>query len=193
MRLRPMTTRRTIMNDAGGREPAAPFAPLIPAETLAAEIDRLAEALSERMEGDWTVVVILLGAIPFAADLMRALSRQGRHPMLDALWLESYGDAKESSGRVAVRADLKRPIAGRGALLLDDVYDTGRTFQFAKAHVLGKGAREAVSCALVRKPGAAPGLDYCGLEAPDRFLVGYGMDVEGRYRGLPYIGDAQDA
>lgn len=156
---------------------------------LQREIDALADRLAPRLAGEWTIVSILLGAAPFTTDLMKALAHRGIHPILDALWLESYRDARESSGRVVVRADLSRSIEGRGALLLDDVFDTGRTLQYAASHLMAKGAREVVSCALTRKPWApADGVDYYAIDAPGRFLVGYGMDVEGRYRGLPFIG-----
>lgn len=169
-------------------EPAA-IAPLIGEADLQAEIARLADRLTPRLEGEWTIVSILIGAAPFTTDLMKALARKGRHPVLDVLWLESYRDARESSGRVVVRADISRPVAGRGVLILDDVYDTGRTLDFARRHMAAKGAREVITCALVRKPGAPEkGLDFHALDAPDRFLVGYGMDEAGCYRGLPYIG-----
>jgi hypoxanthine phosphoribosyltransferase len=154
---------------------------------IAARVSGLAERLAERLTPDWTVIVLLQGAMPFAVDLMRALAAQGVHPQLDCLWLESYRDARESSGRVVVRADISRPLHGRSVLVLDDVFDTGRTIAFAKAHLLAKGAVEAQACCLVRKPGATGALEHCGFDAPDRFLVGYGMDDAGRYRGLPVI------
>ncbi len=165
-----------------------------PAEVIVSEaalqagIDALADRLGPRMQGDWTLVSILIGATPFTTDLMRALARIDVHPVLDVLWLESYRDARESSGRVVVRADLSRPVTGRGVLIVDDVFDTGRTLAFARQHMLAKGAREVITCALAVKPGAPKdGLDFHAVEAPDRFLVGYGMDDAGRFRGLPYI------
>ena len=163
---------------------------ILPEAELAARIDGLADALAQRLSsGDWTVVTILLGAMPFTTDLMKALARRGVHPQLDALWLESYRDARESSGRISVRADLSRPATGRGVLLLDDVFDSGRTLDFARHHVLAKGAREVVTCVFALKPGVeAEGLDHFAVEAPARFLVGYGMDDGGKYRGLPYLG-----
>lgn len=161
-------------------------------ETLMAEIDQLADRLAPRLsEGDWTIVSILIGATPFTTDLMKALARRSCHPILDMLWLESYRDARTSSGRVVVRADLSRSIRGRGILLVDDVFDTGRTLTFAKTHLLSKGAREVLTCALTRKPSAPRGengVDFCAFESPERYLVGYGMDDAGLYRGLPYIG-----
>ena len=70
-------------------------------------------------------MVILLGATPFAADLLRAFSRRGLDIGFDALWLESYHDERISSGRIVVRADVSRPVEGRGILLIDDVFDIG--------------------------------------------------------------------
>lgn len=166
------------------------FPEVLSEDALTARLDTLAAGLAEDMrEGDWTAVAILLGAMPFTTDLMKALARLGLHPTLDALWLESYKDARESSGRVSVRADISRPVAGRNVLLIDDVYDTGRTLAFARTHLLAKGAKKVVTCVLARKPGAAiEGLDHYAFDAPPRFLIGYGMDDAGRFRGLPYIG-----
>lgn len=154
-------------------------------------VDRLADTLAPRLTGDWSAINILIGATPFTSDLMKALARRGIHPVLDALWLESYRDARESSGRVNVRADITRPVTGRGVLLIDDVFDTGRTLAFARNHLLTKGAREVITVALARKPsapGGADNVDFHAFDAPERFLVGYGMDDAGLYRGLPYIG-----
>ena len=158
---------------------------------LMARIDDLAKRLTPSLQGEWTAINILIGATPFTSDLMKALARLDIHPILDALWLESYRDARESSGRVVVRADIAREIKGRGVLIIDDVFDTGRTLEFAKSHLLAKGAREVITCALARKPWAPEGetnVDFHAFDAPGRFLVGYGMDDAGLYRGLPYIG-----
>ncbi len=165
------------------------FDVLLDESTLQGRIRDLAQTLAPRMTGDWTAVSILLGATPFTTDLMRHLSAFDVHPMLDALWLESYRDERTSSGRVVVRADLSRNVSGRGVLLIDDVYDTGRTLAFARKHLLSKGATEVITCVLARKPKApSEGLDAWAYDAPDRFLVGYGMDDAGLYRGLPYLG-----
>ncbi|MEL6693565.1 MAG: phosphoribosyltransferase family protein [Pseudomonadota bacterium] len=158
---------------------------------LMARIDDLAKRLAPSLQGEWTAINILIGATPFTSDLMKALARLDIHPVLDALWLESYRDARESSGRVVVRADIAREVQGRGVLIIDDVFDTGRTLEFAKSHLLAKGAREVITCALARKPWAPEGdsnVDFHAFDAPGRYLVGYGMDDAGLYRGLPYIG-----
>ena len=162
---------------------------LVPEDDLMAAIDDLADRLAPRLTGDWAAVCILVGATLFTSDLLKALARRDIHPMLDSLWLESYRDARESSGRVSVRADLSRPVQGKGVLLIDDVYDTGRTLAYAREHVLAKGAREVVCAALAKKPPAPKdGIEFWALDLPDRFLVGYGMDDRGLYRGLPFIG-----
>ncbi|MBL8551480.1 MAG: hypoxanthine phosphoribosyltransferase [Hyphomonadaceae bacterium] len=155
---------------------------------IAARVDALAETLAAKIDSDWHAVALLQGAMPFAVDLMRALARRGRHPILDCLWLESYRDARESSGRVVVRADISRSVEGRRVLILDDVFDSGRTIAFARAHLAAKGAVETFACAFIRKPSALnEPIDLFGLDAPDDFLVGYGMDEAGRFRGLPHI------
>lgn len=161
---------------------------LLSADEISQRVDVLADRLSAQVNGDWTVVALLQGAIPFAADLMRAFETRGVHPIYDSLWLESYRDARESSGKVVVRADISRPIEGRGVLIVDDVFDSGRTIAFARAHLLAKGASQTLACAFVRKPQAmGEAIDAIGWDAPADFLVGYGMDDAGRYRGLPYI------
>jgi hypoxanthine phosphoribosyltransferase len=161
---------------------------LLTAEEIAARVDKLAEGFAAHVDDGWTVVALLQGAVPFAADLMRAIEKRGRHPIYDSLWLESYRDARESSGKVVVRADISRSIEGRPALIIDDVFDSGRTIAYARAHLMAKGATKTLACAFVRKPQAInEPIDAFAWDAPDVFLVGYGMDEAGRYRGLPYI------
>ncbi|UPT63950.1 MAG: phosphoribosyltransferase [Hyphomonadaceae bacterium JAD_PAG50586_4] len=118
---------------------------------IAARVELLADKLSEVDDG-WTVVALLQGAIPFAADLMRAIEKRGKHPIYDSLWLESYRDERESSGKVVVRADISRSVEGRPALIVDDVFDSGRTIAYARAHLMAKGATRTLACAFVRKP-----------------------------------------
>lgn len=177
------------------RQPSSSqFEMLLAPDDIAERVGALADRLAPRLNvGRWTGVVILLGATPFAADLLRALSQRGVHLGFDALWLESYHDARESSGRIAIRADLSRPVAGRGVLLIDDVFDTGRTLAFARSHLLAQGAREVRTVVFARKPDAVvEGLDDWAYEAPNRFLVGYGMDDAGQWRDLPFVGAVRE-
>ena len=152
-------------------------------------VDGLADEIAPRTSDETVVVCLLTGGLWFAADLMRALARRGRHPIFDAMWLSSYGDAHASSGVVTVRAGLQRPVEGRQVLLLDDVLDSGRSLASAVQTVKSAAAAEALTAVFARKPWPEPRMtpDFIAWEAPDRFLVGYGMDDAGRYRGLPGI------
>src|SRR6185295_17448862 len=149
--------------------------------------ERLAEKMAPRIADDVVAVCLLVGGLWFAADLSRALARHGRHVGFDALWLASYRDERVSSGRCEVRADLQRPLAGRQALIVDDVFDTGLSLSEAYRLVKDAGAAQVLTAVFARKPWPKPRAiepDFVAWEAPARFLVGYGMDAEGRLRGL---------
>ena len=189
---RPNRLRRPPITD---RSVPANVDVLLTADEVQARIERLAEGLVPRLStGSWTGVVVLLGATPFAADLMRAFSRHGLDLGFDAIWLQSYADARESSGRMQVHADVVRPVDGRNILLIDDVFDSGKTIAFARTHFFQKGAKEVLTCVFARKPDAAvEGLDAWAWDAPPRYLVGYGMDDGGTMRGLPFVGAIKSA
>lgn len=164
---------------------------LISEAEVAERVDRLADAIAPRIDDDTVAVCLLSGGIWFAADLTRALARRGRLVRFDALWLASYKDERQSSGRCEVRADLQRPIAGRMALIIDDVFDTGLSLSEAARLVRDSGARQVLTAVFARKPWPTPRAiepDFVGWEAPAKFLVGYGMDAAGRMRGLPFVG-----
>jgi len=164
---------------------------LIPEDEIARRIEALAAQIAPRIDDETVVVCLLTGGIWFAADITRALARQGRTVRFDALWLASYKDERQSSGRCEVRADLQRPIAGRKALVVDDVFDTGLSLSEAARLVKDSGATEVLTAVFARKPWPTPRAmepDFVAWEAPGRFLVGYGLDVAGTMRGLPYIG-----
>lgn len=166
-------------------------APLISEQDVAARIEALAEAMAPRIDDDTVAVCLLIGGLWFAADLMRALARRGRHPLFDALWLSSYADARKTSGRIEVRAPLQWPVAGRQVLLLDDVLDTGLSLEAAVRMLREAGAAEVLTAVFARKPWPTPRAvdpDFVAWEAPARYLVGYGMDDAGRMRGLPGVG-----
>jgi hypoxanthine phosphoribosyltransferase len=164
---------------------------LIGEAEIAQRIEALAAQIAPRIDDETVVVCLLTGGIWFAADITRALARQGRVVRFDALWLASYKDERQSSGRCEVRADLQRPIAGRKALVVDDVFDTGLSLSEAARLVKDSGATEVLTAVFARKPWPTPRAmepDFVAWEAPSRFLVGYGLDVAGKMRGLPYIG-----
>lgn len=160
---------------------------LVSADQIHDRITIMSQEIADRLEEDAIIVGLLQGAFVFMADIVRGLARAGATPRTDFLWLSSYGDAHQSAGRINVLADLQKPIGGHQVLIVDDVYDTGNTIQFAKNYLAAKGAKEVLTCLLARKPLAAdlPPPDYLGFDLPDRFLIGYGLDGGGRGRGIP--------
>jgi hypoxanthine phosphoribosyltransferase len=171
-------------------DPCADVRPVLGAEAIAGHIEALAEAMAPRLASDAVAVCLLLGGLWFAADLTRALARRGHPLAFDALWLSSYGEARESAGACEVRAGLQRPVTGRQVLVLDDVADSGVSLAQAVELIRAAGARDVITAVFARKPwpGRAMEPDFVAWEAPSRFLVGYGMDLAGAARGLPFIG-----
>ena len=164
---------------------------LISEEEVAARVAEVAALIAPRIDDETVMVCLLTGGIWFAADLTRALARLNRHVHFDALWLSSYRDERQSYGRCEVRADLQRPVLGRKALIVDDVFDTGLSLSEAARLVRDAGAAEVMTAVFASKPWPterAIKVDFVAWEAPGRFLVGYGMDVAGTMRGLPYVG-----
>ena len=163
---------------------------LLPEAEVAKRVEALAQAIAPRIDDETVAVCLLTGGLWFCADLMRALARAGRHVRFDALWLASYRDERVSTGRCEVRADLQRPLVGRKALVVDDVFDTGLSLSEAARLVNDAGAGSVLTAVFARKPwptARAMEPDFVAWEAPARYLVGYGMDSAGAYRGLPYI------
>ncbi len=166
------------------------FDVLITEDEVRRRVDDVAAQIAPHVDDETVAVCLLTGGLWFAADLTRALSRLGRNVRFDALWMASYGDEKGSSGRVIIRAPLQRPVENRKVLIIDDVFDTGLSLTEAAKLVREKGATEVLTCVFARKPWPTQRAcepDFVAWEAPARFLVGYGLDYSGGYRGLPSI------
>lgn len=163
-------------------------------EQIANRIDEMAAQMARDLPRDFLLAPVLTGAFIFAADLLRALYRHGADPHVDFVQLSSYGGARSSSGVVTLLKDFSVDIEGRTVLLVDDVLDTGRSLHFGKGMIEDRGAADVKLCVFVKKlTGHADDLkcDYIGFEAhADDFLIGYGMDDDGRKRGLPLLGAA---
>jgi hypoxanthine phosphoribosyltransferase len=169
---------------------AGRFTPLLSEDDIRSRVETMADAIGPRVDDDTVAVCLLTGGLWFASDLTRALARRGKHLAFDALWLASYGDGRESGGRVQVRASLQRPVTGRTVLLVDDVCDSGLSLHEAVKTVAAAGATSTLTAVFARKPwpqARALEPDFVGWEAPARYLVGYGLDAAGRLRGLPGI------
>lgn len=162
---------------------------------VARAVGELAGRLVPRLAPDAVAVCLLTGGLWFSADLTRALAACGRPLAFDALWLSSYGDRTRSSGAVTVLAGLRRPVTGRQVLILDEVLESGLSLEAARRLVLAAGASEVLTAVFALKPATGPHRrppDDFAWAAPDRFLVGYGMDAAGSHRSLPWIGALDD-
>lgn len=164
---------------------------LFSAEVIAERNEALAGEIAARLGRDMVIVAILKGSCLFIADLLRALHRHGVAPEVDFMSLSSYGDGVTSRGTVSVVRDLQMPVQGRPVLIVDDILETGRTLAHAKDLIAARGASSVHTCVLLDKPvprAGALSADFRGFDCPERFVVGYGMDVANRLRELPFIG-----
>jgi hypoxanthine phosphoribosyltransferase len=163
--------------------------PLISAETIAARLPILGQEIADRLPpGVIRVVVVLRGAFVFAADLIRALPRDVH---CDFLAVRSYGPATETSGVVEITHDISTPIDGEHVLLVEDIVDTGLTLRHLLDLLATRHPASVHVCALLNKPSrrrTEVPVDFIGFEIQDRFVVGYGLDHDQRYRNLPYVG-----
>ena len=162
---------------------------LVTADAIAATVARLGARIAADYAGkDPVFVSILKGALPFLADLMR----QVPIPLsLDFLEVSSYGSSTESSGVVRILKDLAHPIKDRHVLVVEDILDTGFTLRYVLEHLEQQKPASVKLCTLLDKPArrVVPiNVDYRGIEIPDLFVVGYGLDYNERYRNLPFIG-----
>jgi len=163
---------------------------LLSEKDVALAVDKVAARVAADAEPDWIAVALLDGGLMFAADLLRALSRRDLDLRFDSVRVTSYGDTTQSSGEPRLLSGATRPVEGATCLLIDEVFDSGRTLEFARDALLQAGAEEVKACVFAEKTiaaGAPFKPEWSAWTAPDRFLVGYGMDLAGRYRGLPCI------
>jgi hypoxanthine phosphoribosyltransferase len=162
---------------------------LIPAETIAGRVRELAT----QIESDFATrsplfVVVLLGAFVFASDLLRQMSIPAE---MTSVVMSSYPDGTERARRTRLLADLRADVAGRDVVILEDIVDTGRTVQTLWRRLEARGASSVTLTALLDKPAGRQvhvPIRYTGFEIPNAFVVGYGLDWNGLYRNLPYVG-----
>ena len=136
---------------------------------------------------DLVLVCVLKGAAVFLADLLREIRLPAT---VEFMAISRYGDAAESLGRVRILMDLQNDVAGRDVVVVEDIVDTGLTLSYLLATLRGRGAASVEVCALLDRTvrRIAPlVVRYAGFDCPDRFVLGYGLDHDERYRNLSHI------
>jgi hypoxanthine phosphoribosyltransferase len=155
---------------------------------LRARIAELGEDIARDYAGKpLKLVGVLKGSFMFMADLARAIDLPIK---VDFIGTSSYQGTK-SSGVVRITTDLSRPIEGEHVLLVEDIVDTGLTMRYLLDNLATRSPLSVKVCALLEKPARAKvqiPIEYKGFSIPDEFVVGYGLDWDGRLRNLPYIG-----
>lgn len=162
------------------------------AAQIEARIDELAKALRRDLGEERPVLIsILKGSVVFLADLVRALQIDAD---IDFMSISSYGGEVGRSGVVRIVKDLDQPIQGRHVVVVEDIVDTGFTLSYLLRTLQTREPASVKVCTLIDKTVrriADLQIDYSGFES-EEFLIGYGLDFQGRYRNLPYLVSVKD-
>jgi hypoxanthine phosphoribosyltransferase len=162
---------------------------LIDASQIATRVRQLARELRADVPAETPLhlVAVLKGAFVFLADLLRAIEGP---VTCDFIALSSYGSGTTTSGEVRLTKDLDQGIEGRDVVIIEDIVDTGVTLAYLQEILRARGPRSLRTACLLNKPSrrieAVP-VEYIGFTIPDHFVVGYGLDLDQRYRNLPHI------
>jgi hypoxanthine phosphoribosyltransferase len=161
------------------------------------QIRRRVAELGERISSDYAddppiLVNVLKGGVIFLADLIRAIPLPVE---IDFMEVSSYGDGTSSTGVVRILEDLSLSVTGRHVLLVEDIVDTGHTLQYIMDNLATRHPKSVKICTLLDRRGRRETevpLDYVGFVVPNKFVVGYGLDLAQKYRNLPHIAVLDD-
>lgn len=158
---------------------------LIPEKDIKKRVKELAADISRDYKGEAvTLICILSGASIFFADLVRELDLDVRFEFMS---VSSYGSGTVSSGEVKILKDVSYPIAGRHVIIVEDIIDSGCTLSYLKRVLEQREPASIRVCTILDKPSRRKvdfKGEYVGFEIPDEFVVGYGLDYDGKYRNL---------
>jgi hypoxanthine phosphoribosyltransferase len=161
---------------------------LIPADRLQARIAELGALVSADYAGqDLLLLAVLKGSVLFLSDLMRHIETPHS---IDFMAISSYGSGFESSGVVRILKDLDTSIEGRHVLIVEDIIDTGHTLSYLARILAARQPKSLEICTLLNKPSRRQvdvPVKYIGFDIPDKFVLGYGLDYDEKYRNLPYV------
>lgn len=157
------------------------------------ELENIVNTLAKQIEKDYNdkdfiAIGLLKGSAVFMADLIRKINLDFA---IDFMSVSSYGSGTVSTGNVKIVKDISQSVKGKDVLIIEDIVDSGNTLSYISELFAQKGAASVKLCALFDKPSrrvADINVDYIGMEIPDAFIVGYGLDYDEKYRNLPYVG-----
>ncbi|HPM42078.1 MAG TPA: hypoxanthine phosphoribosyltransferase [bacterium] len=157
-------------------------------ETIDRRVAEMAREIeADFMDGELVVVGVLKGSFVFMADLVRAIKR----PLsCDFIRVSSYEHDKDT-GVVRMEFDMTQPIGGKNVLLVEDIVDSGKTLRHLRRHIEAKDPAKMKVATLLYKgtpTNSRTLVDYVGFDSPHKYVIGYGLDSEGLYRSLPYVG-----
>lgn len=162
--------------------------PLFTSEEIQRKIHELGSRISsDYADKDLLVVGVLKGALFFMSDLLRSLRIS---VCMDFMHVTSASSKDKNGHPVSILADIKQDIRGKHVLLVEDIVDSGLTVHYIKKMLLDRGPESLKVCVLLDKPDRRQvqiEADYAGFRIPNKYVVGYGLDYQDRYRNLPYI------
>ena len=162
--------------------------PLITQKAIEKRIRELGAKITADYEGkDLLLICLLKGAYTFFADLVRNIQLP---IMVDFMMVSSYGDRSASSGSISIIQDLSSSIEGKDVLLVEDIIDSGLTLEYIYERLQARRPNSLKLCVLLdkaeRRKHEVP-MEYIGFTVPNKFIIGYGLDYQDKYRNLPYI------
>lgn len=161
---------------------------MISKEEIGKRVKELGHQISMDYKGESLIAIcVLKGAVLFMSDLIRELNVETE---IDFMAVSSYGASTKSTGVVRILKDLDSNIENKNVLIVEDIVDSGLTLKYLKEYLMARNPKTLKICTLLDKPErrmADVKADYIGFSIENKFIVGYGLDFDQKYRNLPYI------
>lgn len=162
---------------------------LITQEQILERAREIGTQISEELQNEEVILLgILKGSVPWIGDLMKNITLENM--VVDFMACSSYGSSTRSSGTVRIVKDIEEDVLNKVIVIVEDIIDSGITLNYLKSYLKHRGAKDVKVCTLLDKPEGRQvevEVDYVGFSVENRFIIGYGLDYDQKYRQLPYI------